>query len=69
VAFVLRGGEPTPVLVRAGLTDFDYTAVLAGIAPGDTVLILPTSGLIEEQRQRQQWVRERVGGALPGSTR
>jgi HlyD family secretion protein len=69
VAFVLRGGEPTPVLVRAGLTDFDYTAVLAGIAPGDTVLILPTSGLIEEQQQRQQWVRERVGGALPGSTR
>lgn len=64
VAFVVENGQPRPVAVRAGLTDFDYTAVLAGIEVGDSVLILPTSGLLEEQQEREQWVRERVGGPL-----
>ncbi|MEZ4585338.1 MAG: efflux RND transporter periplasmic adaptor subunit [Gemmatimonadales bacterium] len=69
VAFVVEGGQPRPVAVRAGLTDFDYTAVLAGLEAGDSVLILPTSGLLEEQQEREQWVRERVGGPLGRTNR
>ncbi|MGE0551821.1 MAG: efflux RND transporter periplasmic adaptor subunit [Gemmatimonadales bacterium] len=69
VAFVVENGQPRPVAVRAGLTDFDYTAVLAGLEVGDSVLILPTSGLLEEQQEREQWVRERVGGPLGRTNR
>jgi len=69
VAFLVESGQPRPVAVRAGLTDFDYTAVLAGLEVGDSVLILPTSGLLEEQQEREQWVRERVGGPLGRTNR
>jgi HlyD family secretion protein len=68
VVFRVRGGAPEAVPVRAGLTDFDYTAVLAGLQEGDSVALLPTAGLLEEQQQREQRARERAGGALPPRT-
>jgi HlyD family secretion protein len=69
VVFVKRDGVPHPVPVRTGLSDFDYTAVLGGLAAADTVYLLPTAGLLEEQARRQEWIRERVGGPLaqPGN--
>lgn len=64
IVFVLRNGVPTPVPVETGLTDFDHTAVLAGLSEGDSVFILPTTGLLEEQQRREEFIRERVGGPL-----
>jgi hypothetical protein len=56
--------------VRAGLTDFDYTAILGGLSATDSVYLLPTAGLLEEQAQRRGWIQERVGGPLSrGGTR
>jgi len=68
VVFRVRGGTPNAVPIRAGLTDFDYTAVLSGLEEGDSVVLLPTSGLLEEQRQRDERIRERVGSPLPQRT-
>jgi HlyD family secretion protein len=68
VVFRVRGGIPAAVAVRAGLTDFDYTAVLAGLQEGDSVALLPTAGLLEEQQQREQRARERAGSPLPQRT-
>ena len=62
VVFAVRNGEFRVVLVRTGLTDFDYSAVLDGLAPGDSVVILPTAGLLSEQAERQEWIERRVGG-------
>lgn len=62
VVFAVRNGEFRVVLVRTGLTDFDYSAVLDGLALGDSVVILPTAGLLSEQAERQEWIERRVGG-------
>jgi HlyD family secretion protein len=67
IVFVKRGGQPTPVWIQTGLTDMDYSEVLSGLKATDSVLILPSAGLV----QSQQDTRERVnritgGGAVPG---
>ena len=67
IVFVKRGGQPTPVWIQTGLTDMDYSEVLSGLQATDSVLILPSAGLV----QSQQDTRERVnritgGGAVPG---
>lgn len=64
IAFVLKDGRPQPVRVLAGLTDFDFTAIRSGLEEGDSVLLLPTAGLLEDQQRRQQWARERAGSPL-----
>jgi HlyD family secretion protein len=72
VAFVLRNGVPRATAVETGLTDFDYTAVVAGLEEGDSLVVLPTSGLIEELQRREEWARERAGSPLgnqPGGPR
>jgi HlyD family secretion protein len=68
VVFVLRDGQPTPVPVRTGLTDLDYSEVLGGLTEADTVLTLPSSGLIAQQQEMQQRIQQRAGG-LPGMPR
>jgi HlyD family secretion protein len=70
LVFVLRNGGPQVAPVRAGLTDFDYTAIVQGLRSTDSVYLLPTAGLLEEQARRRGWIQERVGGPLPrGGTR
>ncbi|MGH7699816.1 MAG: efflux RND transporter periplasmic adaptor subunit, partial [Gemmatimonadales bacterium] len=64
VVFVRRDGAPRAVRIRTGLTDFAYTAVVSGLRPTDSVFILPTAGMLEEQQRRQDWIRQRVGGPL-----
>lgn len=68
VVFVLRDGQPTAVPVRTGLTDLDYSEVLSGLTEADTVLTLPSSGLIAQQQEMQQRLQQRAGG-LPGMPR
>jgi HlyD family secretion protein len=65
IVFVLRNGQPTPVNVRTGLTDLDYSEVRDGLTATDTVLILPSASLVaqqEEQRERMS----RMNQGLPG---
>lgn len=62
VVFTMDGGRIRAVPVTTGLTDYDYSAVREGLSPGDTVLILPTAGLLQDQARRQQWAQQRAGG-------
>jgi HlyD family secretion protein len=64
VVFALRDGAPRAMAVQTGLTDFDYTAVLDGLSETDTVIILPTAGLIESFQRMEERARERAGGPL-----
>jgi HlyD family secretion protein len=66
IVFVLRNGQPTPVNVRTGLTDLDYSEVISGLAPGDSVLILPSASLIQSQQEFKQRISNITGGGLPG---
>jgi hypothetical protein len=67
IVFVLRDGRPTPAQVRTGLTDLDYSEVMTGLQPTDSVLILPSASLVQQQQEfRERMTRMTGGGAVPG---
>ncbi|MGH7516198.1 MAG: efflux RND transporter periplasmic adaptor subunit [Gemmatimonadales bacterium] len=67
IVFVKDSAEPRPVWVTTGLTDLDYTEVLDGLAPGDSVLVLPSASLVQSQQEmRERMNRVTGGGGLPG---
>ena len=55
----LRDGNPVPVTVQTGLTDLQYTEIVAGLEPGDTVLLLPSSSLFEQQTMLREMISSR----------
>jgi HlyD family secretion protein len=55
---------PVAVTVDTGLTDLDYSEVIEGIAKGDEVLMLPSSGLITSQERFQAQMRRFT--SMPG---
>lgn len=61
VVLTVTNGGVRVTLVETGLTDFDYSVVHAGLVPGDSVIILPTAGLLEEQSRRAEWAQRRAG--------
>jgi len=65
IVFALRNGVPTPVPIQTGLTDLDYSEVMGGLTEADTVLTLPSAGLIAQQQEMQQRMQQRAGG-VPG---
>lgn len=65
IVFVLRDGKPTPVPIRTGLTDLDYSEVVSGLTDTDTVLILPSASLIEQQQRTQQFQQRMRSNAMP----
>jgi HlyD family secretion protein len=67
IVFVKRNGQPTPVWVRTGLSDMDYSEVLEGLTSSDSVLILPSASLVQSQQDmRDRFNRATGGGAVPG---
>jgi HlyD family secretion protein len=69
IVFTKRDGKPTPVWIRTGLTDMDYSEVLDGLGPTDSVLVLPSAGLVQSQQDtRERMNRITGGGAVPGMT-
>jgi hypothetical protein len=67
IVFVKRNGQPTPVWVRTGLSDMDYSEVLEGVTASDSVLILPSASMVQSQQDmRDRFNRATGGGAVPG---
>jgi HlyD family secretion protein len=67
IVFIKRNGQPAPVWVRTGLSDMDYSEVLEGLSPSDSVLILPSASLVQSQQDmRERFNRVTGGGAVPG---
>ena len=67
IVFVLRNGEPRAVNIQTGLTDLDYSEVVTGLTERDSVLVLPSAGLVRSQQEFQDRInRVTGGGGLPG---
>jgi HlyD family secretion protein len=67
IVFVKRNGRPTPVWIRTGLTDMDYSEVVEGLTASDSVLILPSASMVQSQQDmRDRFNRATGGGAVPG---
>jgi len=64
IVFTLRGGKPTPVYIRTGITDLDFTEVKSGVTAADSVLLLPSASLIQSQQNLQERMGRNAG--LPG---
>jgi len=70
IVFVSRNGTPTPVSIRTGLTDLDYSEVVSGLVEGDSVLALPSASLINSQTEMTNRMnRITGGGGVPGMTK
>ena len=69
IVFVSRQGDPTPVYIRTGLTDLDYSEVVSGLTGRDSVLVLPSASLVQQQTEaRDRMNRMTGGGGVPGMT-
>ncbi|MBM4185947.1 MAG: efflux RND transporter periplasmic adaptor subunit [Gemmatimonadetes bacterium] len=67
IVFVNRDGQPTPVMIRTGLTDLDYSEVVTGLEETDSVLVLPSASLVQQQEEfRTRITNMTGGGGLPG---
>jgi hypothetical protein len=66
IVFVKRGAEVTPVHVRTGLTDLDYSEVTSGLQAADSVLILPSAGMVQGQEEFRQRIGSFTGQGVPG---
>ena len=67
IVFAKRNGGPTPVWIRTGLTDLDYSEVIDGLQPGDSVYVLPSASLVQSQQDMRQRMNQITGGgAVPG---
>ena len=67
IVFAKRGGQIVPVWIRTGLTNLDYSEVLSGLQPTDSVLLLPSASLVQSQQDsKDRLTRLTGGGAVPG---
>jgi hypothetical protein len=66
LVFVAKNGTYEPRMVRLGASDFDYTEVLSGIEEGESVALLAVVAMQAERDQRNQEMRNRMGGPIPG---
>ena len=69
IVFVRKNGEPVPVYIRTGLTDLDYSEVVSGLSGQDSVLVLPSASLVQQQTEARNRMNQMTGGgAVPGMT-
>jgi HlyD family secretion protein len=68
IVFVLENGKPTPKRIRTGYTDMDYSEVVSGLTEQDTVLLLPSASLVNQQTQMRNRMSQ-MGGGVPGMTK
>ena len=69
IVFVRKDGEPVPVYIRTGLTDLDYSEVVSGLSANDSVLVLPSASLVQQQTDARNRINQMTGGgAVPGMT-
>jgi HlyD family secretion protein len=63
--FVLRNDVPEAQYIKTGLTDLDYSEVVAGLDPAEQIILLPSSDLIMSQDKMREWMGQVVG--MPGT--
>jgi HlyD family secretion protein len=65
IVFVKKADDTyEPHLVRVGISDFDYTEILAGLQQGEQVALLGPAVLEAQRQQLQARVRAGAGGGL-----
>jgi HlyD family secretion protein len=66
IVFVRRGGSIRPVHVRTGLTDLDYSEIVWGLEPTDSVIVLPSASLVQSQEEFRNRMSRFGNQGVPG---
>jgi HlyD family secretion protein len=62
-----RASDPVIRKVRTGITDLDRVEIIGGLQESESVLVLPSSHLVETQQALQNFLNRRIG--VPGIER
>lgn len=68
IVFVKKDGKYAPRLIRAGISDFDYTEIVSGLQQGEEVALLGAAVLQAQRDELQSRIRSRAGGGLQQQT-
>jgi HlyD family secretion protein len=68
VVFVESATGPRPRLVRLGLSDWDYSEVIDGLAPGDRVVMISVAQMQKQQQEATERIRQRMAGPMGTAT-
>jgi HlyD family secretion protein len=68
LVFVPDSAGFSPRVVRLGVSNYDYSEVLSGLAEGDSVALLAAAAMQAQRAERNEQLRSRMGG-VPGMTR
>jgi HlyD family secretion protein len=60
-----KDGEREFRNVMTGITDLEQVEIVEGLDEGESVLILPSTHLVETQQELQNWINRRIG-SVPG---
>ncbi|HEY0591885.1 MAG TPA: efflux RND transporter periplasmic adaptor subunit [Thermoanaerobaculia bacterium] len=61
VVFKYVQGKAVPTLVRTGVANWEFTQIVSGLSPGDTVIVLPSSSLLRQQQEFRDRMRNMTG--------
>jgi HlyD family secretion protein len=64
VVFVESPEGPQARVVSVGLSDWDYTEVVAGLEPGDRVVLISLAQMQKQQQEAAERVRQRMSGPM-----
>jgi hypothetical protein len=67
LVFVATGTTYAPRVIRAGMSDLDFTEVLAGLEEGERVVLLSSLEMQARRDSAMARMRSRSGGAMPGA--
>jgi HlyD family secretion protein len=61
VVFKYVQGKAVPTVVRTGVANWEFTQIVSGLDPGDTVIVLPSSSLLRQQQEFRDRMRNMTG--------
>lgn len=67
LVFVASGNSFVPRVIRAGMSDLDYTEVVSGLQEGEQVLLLSALSMQARRDSATQRMRSMSGGGMPGA--
>jgi hypothetical protein len=67
LVYVAAGSTFVPRVIRAGMSDLDYTEVVSGLEEGEQVVLLSALSMQARRDSAMQRMRDRSGGGMPGA--
>lgn len=67
LVFVAAGSTFVPRVIRAGMSDLDYTEVVSGLEEGEQVVLLSALSMQARRDSAMNRMRNMTGGGMPGA--